>query len=137
MIFRSPYPDVSIPDVPLASFVLRHAERLADKPALIDASSGQILTYGALAKATRAVAAGLAHRGFRQGDVFAIYAPNCTDYAVALLAVASLGGIVTTVNPLATPDELARQLDDAGATALLTTPDLLDCARPAIVRTTV
>ena len=36
MIFRSPYPDVAIPDVPLTPFVLRHAERLADKPALID-----------------------------------------------------------------------------------------------------
>jgi acyl-CoA synthetase (AMP-forming)/AMP-acid ligase II len=137
MIFRSPYPDVTIPDVPLASFVLRHADRLADKPALIDASSGQTLTYGALAEATRAVAAGLAHRGFRRGDVFAIYAPSCLDYAVALLAVASLGGIVTTVNHLATADELARQLDDAGADFLLTTPHLLDCARPALARTAV
>ena len=30
MIFRSPFPEVAIPDVPLTSFVLRHAARLAD-----------------------------------------------------------------------------------------------------------
>ncbi|HEV8194473.1 MAG TPA: hypothetical protein VGP82_23725 [Ktedonobacterales bacterium] len=39
MIFRSPYPDVTVPDVPFAEFVLRHADRLADKPALIDGAS--------------------------------------------------------------------------------------------------
>src|SRR5262249_28654899 len=107
MIFRSPYPDVPIPDVSLTPFVLRPAPRLADMPSLIDASSGRTLTYGALAQEVRAVAAGLVHRGFRKGDVFGIYAPNCPEYAVALLAITSIGGIATTVNPLATADELA------------------------------
>ncbi len=27
MIFRSPYPDVAIPDMALTPFILRHAER--------------------------------------------------------------------------------------------------------------
>ena len=60
MIYRSPYPDVEIPDLPLASFVLRHAERLATKPALIDGPSGRALTYGELADGVRRVASGLA-----------------------------------------------------------------------------
>ena len=60
-----------------------------------------------------------------------MYAPNCPEYAVMLLAVASLGGIATTVNHLATADDLARQLDDAGATLLFTVPELLDRARAA------
>ncbi len=137
MIFRSPYPDVAIPDVSLAAYVLRHAERLADKPALIDASTGQTLTYGELAEATRAVAAGLAARGFTKGDVLGINAPSSPEFVVALLAAASLGGIVTTINPLATPDELARQLGDAGAGFLLTTPEILDRSRLAIARTLV
>jgi acyl-CoA synthetase (AMP-forming)/AMP-acid ligase II len=132
--FQSPYPDLTVPDVPLTSFVLRHADQLAEKPALIDASSGRSLTYGTLAEVTRAVAAGLGQQGFRHGGVLAIYAPNSLDYAVALLAVASLGGIVTTVNPLATADELARKLIDAGATSLLTTPELLERSRAEIGR---
>jgi acyl-CoA synthetase (AMP-forming)/AMP-acid ligase II len=137
MIFRSPFPDVTIPDVPLASFVLRHADRLRDRPALIDAESGSVLTYGDLAHAVGAAASGLAARGFGEGGVLGMYAPNCPEYAVALLAVASLGGAATTVNHLATADDLVRQLDDAGATLLFTVPDLLDRARAAAAATAV
>ena len=85
MIFRSPYPDVAIPDVPLTPFVLRHAERLANKPALIDGASGRTLTYGQLADGVRRVAVGLARRGFRKGDVFATVCPNVPEFAARLL----------------------------------------------------
>jgi acyl-CoA synthetase (AMP-forming)/AMP-acid ligase II len=131
MIFRSPSPDIAIPDTALTPFVLRHSERLADKAALIDGVTGRALTYGELAKAIDRTAAGLAKWGLRKGDVFAIYAANCLEYAVAFHAVASCGGIVTTINPAYTVDELAHQLVDAGAIALLTTPDLLEKARDA------
>jgi len=40
MIIRSPYPDVTIPDLPLAQFILRGATDHADKPALIDGAIG-------------------------------------------------------------------------------------------------
>ena len=40
MIYKSQFPDVAIPDTPLTPYVLRHAERLADKPALVDGASG-------------------------------------------------------------------------------------------------
>src|SRR3954470_4521147 len=112
MIFHSPFPDVTIPDAPLTSFVLRHADRLADQPALIDASTNRVLTYGELAHKVGAVASGLSARGIAKGSVVGMYAPNCAEYAVTLLAVASLGGIATTINPVATADDLARQLND-------------------------
>lgn len=131
MIFHSPYPEIAIPDTALTPFVLRHAKRLAGKAALIDGVTGRALTYGELAEAIDRTAAGLAERGLRKGDVFAIYAANCLEYAVAFHAVASCGGIVTTINPAYTVAELAHQLADAGAVALLTTPDLLEKARDA------
>ena len=70
-----------------------------------------------------------AARGFGKGDVFAIYAPNMPEYALAFLSVAMLGGINTTINPLYTADELAKQLDDSGAIYLVTAPPFLDKAR--------
>src|SRR5439155_437570 len=73
----------------------------------------------------------LAPRGFQKGDVFAIYSPNVLEYAVALHAVATLGGIATTANPLSTPRELALQLSDARAKYLVTIPQLLDHALEA------
>ena len=62
----------------------------------------------------------------RQGDVFAICAPNIPEYPLAFHAAVSLGGIVTGINPMWTAGEIARQLLDSGASYLLTTPDALD-----------
>lgn len=137
MIFRSPYPDVDIPDIPLQDFLFERAARFADKPALIDGPSGRALTYGDLVSAVRRTAAGLAARGFAKGDVFAIYSPNVPEYAIAFFGVASAGGINTTVNPLYTAAELRRQLLDSKATFMVTVPQFVDKATEAIAGTSV
>src|SRR5262249_42235903 len=129
--YRSPHPDVEIPDTPLTPFVLGRAEELADKPALIDGPSGRVVPYAALAAQIRALAAGLAARGFGKGDVFAVYLPNVPEYPVAFHGVALAGGMVTTVNPLYTVGELATQLRASGARWLLTIGPFLDVARQA------
>ena len=134
MIFRSPFPAVELPHVPLTPYVLRLAARLAEKTALIDGPTGRTLSYGQLAESVGQVATGLAARGFGRGDVLAIVAPNSIEYVVAFHAVTSLGGVVTTINPLSMVDDLAYQLNDAGATLLLTTPDLLEKASEAAAR---
>ena len=131
MIYRSPYPDVSIPNVALAPFLLQHAGRLAEKPAIIEGETGRTFTYAQLAEATRRVAAGLARHGIHKGDVLALYCPNGPEYIITLLALWTLGAVPTTINPLFTARELAYQLKDAGATSLLTAPDLLDKATEA------
>jgi acyl-CoA synthetase (AMP-forming)/AMP-acid ligase II len=128
MIFRSAFPDVTIPDESFTPFVLRHAERLADKPAVIDGVSGRTYTYGQVADAVRRVAASLAQRGFGKGDVLALYTPNLPEYLIPFLAVALLGGTTTTINPLYTVEELSFQLKDAGAKYLLTVPAVLEKA---------
>jgi len=133
-VFRSPFADVEIPDQPLTDHVLARARELGDKPALIEAATGRALTYEGLIGEVQAMAAGLAQLGFGKGDVFAHYAPNVPEYAVAFHGVASVGGINTTANPLLTPDELAQQLTDSGARFLVTVPQLLDKALAAAQR---
>ena len=88
MIFKSPFPDVVIPDAALTPEVLRHAARLGDKPAIIDIGSGTTYSYRELADRTRRAAAGLHARGFGKGDVLAIMSPNTADYPVAFHGVA-------------------------------------------------
>jgi acyl-CoA synthetase (AMP-forming)/AMP-acid ligase II len=130
-IVRSPFELPPIPETDLSSFALRHSPALGEKPALIDAASGRAISYGELTRLVRRAATGLAARGFRQGDVLAIYAPNLPEYAVAAHAVMSLGGLITTANPLYTPSELAKQLIDSKARAMVTVPPFLEQARQA------
>jgi acyl-CoA synthetase (AMP-forming)/AMP-acid ligase II len=82
-------------------------------------------------------ATGLAGRGFTKGERVALYSPNLPEYAVAFHAVASLGGVLTTVNPLYTAGELAKQLNDSGARFLVTVPAFLAAAREAAAQSTV
>lgn len=131
MIFRGPFPEVIIPEVPITSFVLQKVKERGDKPALIDGPSGRVVTYAKLAESISRVAAGLAKRGFKKGDVFGILSPNLPEYAIAFHAVASLGGISTTVNPLYIEHEIALQLKDAGAKFLVTVPQCLEKASRA------
>ena len=134
MIVRSRSADVTVPHVSITEYVLRQAQRLGDKPAIIDGPSGRVLTYRQLEDAIRRVATGLSRRGLRKGDVLAIYCPNCPEYAVVFHAVASIGAINTTVNPTYTADELATQLKDSGARFLVTVPAILDKAKEAAAR---
>jgi acyl-CoA synthetase (AMP-forming)/AMP-acid ligase II len=133
-MLRSQFPDVEIPDVSVTDFVLARAGGLGDKPALIDGLSGRTIAYAQLAELVRAGAAGLAERGFGKGDIFAHYAPNLPEYAVAFHAVATVGGVNTTANPLLTADELTAQLRDCGARLLVTVPDQLEKATAAAER---
>jgi acyl-CoA synthetase (AMP-forming)/AMP-acid ligase II len=123
--------DSEIPDVDLASFTLRRAKELGDKPALIDGPSGRAISYAELERSVHSFAAGLAARGFAKGDTFGIYMPNLPEYAVAFHGVVAAGGRCTTANPLYTARELGHQLADSGASMLLTIPAFLDVALEA------
>jgi acyl-CoA synthetase (AMP-forming)/AMP-acid ligase II len=134
MVIRSPQPEVTIPDVPLTPFVLGRAAKMGDRAALIDGPSGRTISHAQLADSVTRVGSGLAARGFGKGDVFALFCPNVPEFVVAFHAVASIGGIVTTINSLYTADEAALQLKDSGARFLLTVPPFMDRAADAAGR---
>ncbi|MFN2492605.1 MAG: AMP-binding protein [Pyrinomonadaceae bacterium] len=131
MIFTSPHASVEIPDVSLTDYVLRRAEALGNKPALIDGPTGRTYTYEQLPGYVRKLAAGLTRQGVTKGEVFAIYSPNLPEYALAFHAVATLGATTTMVPPLFTESETTEQLRDSKAKYLLTIPQLLERAREA------
>ena len=59
-------------------------------------------------------------------------APNIPEYAVVFHGVATAGGTVTTINPTYTPDEVRHQLQDSGATILVTVGMFRETAENAI-----
>src|SRR4029079_122704 len=111
--------------------VMHRAKELADKAALIDGPTGRKVTFQQLADSISIVAHNLAQRGFKKGEVFGILSANCPEYAIAFHAVATLGGIVTPMNPLYTRHEIAHQLRDSGARFLVTLPSFVEKAGEA------
>src|ERR1051325_2494742 len=102
MIFRSPYPDIAVPEVALHRFVLGDAAQRGARRALIAGPGGRVLTYAGLAAGVDRLAAGLAARGFGKGDVLGLFAPNLPEFALAFFGAVAAGGGGTPINRLST-----------------------------------
>jgi acyl-CoA synthetase (AMP-forming)/AMP-acid ligase II len=131
MIWTSPYPPVEVGGTTLHRMVLEAAARDGARPALVDGSSGMVVSYRLLAERVQGVAAGLGAGGFGPGEVLALWAPNLPQWAGVALGAMAAGGTVTGVTPAASERELAAQLADAGASVLVTIPSMVPAARPA------
>ncbi|WP_433563253.1 class I adenylate-forming enzyme family protein [Nocardia sp. CA-151230] len=70
--------------------------------------------------AVQRAAATLRGHGVGAGDVVAVRLPNTADLVVTLFAAWRLGAVVTPVNPALVADEVAFQVADAGAKAMVT-----------------
>ena len=131
MIFENNDPGVAVPKKDLTSVVLQRVDELGDKSALIDGTSGRALSYDELSSQIKHLAAGLNQRGFKKGDVCAVFCPNLPEYATIFLGVAAVGGINTTVNSLYSTNDLIHQFTDSRAKFLITIPAFMDRALPA------
>jgi acyl-CoA synthetase (AMP-forming)/AMP-acid ligase II len=133
----SRYPDTEIPQLSVPQFVLAGAAERADAPALIDGLTGETITHGQLATYVDRFAAALHARGLRKGDVVAVFSPNTIWYPVVFHGTAAAGCVVTPVNALYTPEEIAFQLRDSGAKVLITVSPFLDRALAAVEKAPV
>ena len=57
--------------------------------------------------------------GLTTGDRVAIQVPNCLAYPIAAMAVFKAGCVLVNVNPLYTPEEMAKQFADAEPSAIV------------------
>lgn len=71
------------------------------------------------------------HWNWQKGDVLAIFSPNAIDTPSVIWGTHWAGGAVSPANPGYTVQELAFQLKDAGARAMITLWPLLDVAKTA------
>jgi long-chain acyl-CoA synthetase len=77
------------------------------------------ISFGEVDALSKALAAWLQGRGLKRGARVAIMMPNVLQYPVAVAAVLRAGFIAVNVNPLYTARELAHQLNDSGAEAVI------------------
>jgi acyl-CoA synthetase (AMP-forming)/AMP-acid ligase II len=119
LIYRSPEPDIEIPDVAMPEYVMGGAAARGDHPAIIDGATGETTTYAELAAKVDAVAALLQSESIGKGDVVALVGPNSAEWGIAYHAILRAGGVVTPMNPLLTPEERGRQEGNAGSKMLI------------------
>jgi acyl-CoA synthetase (AMP-forming)/AMP-acid ligase II len=131
-VFHSEYADVPAVVEPIHDAVLgRAAAEFGDTIALVDGVNGTTVTYAQLDLFHRRIAASLADAGLRKGDVLALHSPNTVAYPSVFYGATRAGASVTTVHPLATAEEFAKQLRDSSARWIVTVSPLLEIARRA------
>ena len=109
----------------LVSLALAAAARVPARPALIDAPDGTTTSYAELADRLLRVASSLSALGVRRGDTVATLTPNASSWVVFSLGTMAAGCAVTGLNPLLTPEEIARQIRHSGAKLLAVASRLL------------
>ncbi|MEO8095847.1 MAG: AMP-binding protein [Pseudolysinimonas sp.] len=131
-MFRSPYPDETIPAVSIFDFLFGDlTPDDAQRIALVDGTSGAETTYGALKQQSELVAGALAARGIGIGDVVALHCPNVPAFATVFHGILRSGATATTVNALYTPEEITIQLRDSKAKMIFTVSPLYTHAHVA------
>ena len=92
--------------------------KFADRPAYHNL--GCTISYAELDQLSRDFAAFLQGLpGMASGERVAVMSPNLLQYPIALFGILRAGMTVVNVNPLYTPRELAHQLKDSGARAIV------------------
>lgn len=89
---------------------------------------GARMSYRALLEQTDRFAAALSALGVARGDRVGVLLPTCPQHIVAIFAVLRLGAIVSAHDPELEPEEIALQLRDSGAKAVV----LLDRLAPQL-----
>ncbi|MDG9720864.1 non-ribosomal peptide synthetase [Streptomyces sp. DH24] len=107
----------------LAGLFAAQAARTPDRPALV--AEDAELTYAELDERSGRLAALLAARGVRRGDVVAVAVPRSAALTVALLAALKAGAAYLPVETDYPAERIAYVLGDARPAVLVTTVDAL------------
>lgn len=118
MQLTPPPRSLDYPEVPVGSVLAGAAARWGSRTAF--AHGDQSLTFSQTYSAACRFANALRAEGIGRGDVVALHLPNCLAYPIAYYGTLLAGATFSPANPLLPPEDLAFQLADAGAVAVVT-----------------
>ncbi|KAK5111560.1 hypothetical protein LTR62_004856 [Meristemomyces frigidus] len=131
---KSKYPPIDIPNIGLWDFLFERKDRdfPDDKVIFADAVTNRSLTYANVKQTASDFGKGLrAVWDWQKGDVLGVYSANSIETPGVTWGCHFAGGIVSPANPGYTVHELAFQLKDSGAKALVTQMPQLEIALQA------
>jgi long-chain acyl-CoA synthetase len=106
------------PDVPLHEVLRRTAQNHPDRPAIV--FERRSITFSDLDSESNRLARGLRRLGLASGDRLGIFLPNCPEYETGFYAASKLGAVASPLNSSYREREITYQLNDTGASVLLT-----------------
>lgn len=105
-----------------ATVVTRHANVRPEATAVVH--EGRRRSYRELDEVASRLAGGLRREGVRDGDRVAVLLPNSLEFLEIYVAVMRLGAVFVPLNVRLAAEEVAYQLADCEASAIVTQPNL-------------
>src|SRR5579875_597017 len=128
-LFRPP---VEFPDVPYDHLLRMAAERNPDGPAII--YHDLILTYREVVSMVNSIANGLSGLGLKKGDHMCLFTTNRPEYTITFVAAATIGVVVSPMNPAYKEREIAYQLENSESKAILIQRELVPLLEIVLAR---
>ena len=116
----------------IPGLVARAADSFAAREALVDERAR--LTFAQLAKQIDRAGRALVASGIEPGDRVGIWAPNCTEWAIAALGISAAGGAIVPLNTRFKGAEARYVLERADVKLLFTVTDFLDTNYEKLLR---
>nr|WAU48309.1 4-coumarate: coenzyme A ligase [Gloriosa superba] len=124
-IYSSKHTPRSLPQDPFqdfVSFLFSHEHQ--GSTALIDSASGLLISYRELRGMVESISSGLHHHtSLSINQTVLILLPNTIFFPAIFLGALSTGAVVTTMNPLSSPEEIKKQARNCNAVMAFTSPD--------------
>ena len=105
------------PRMPLYGFLEQAAADFPDNRAL--SYLGRDISYAELDALVNRAANAFLGLGLERGDRVALYLANTPQFIISLYGALKIGAVVVPINPLLTAEEVAYELSDSGARALV------------------
>ena len=131
-LFRPP---IDFPEVPYDHLLRTAAARNPDRPAII--YHDLILTYREVVSMVNSIANGLRSLGLQKGDRICLLTLNRPEYTITFIAAASIGVVVSPMNPAYKDREIGYQLENSEANALLIQRELLPLLQTVLSQKTL
>ncbi|MGD2049649.1 MAG: long-chain fatty acid--CoA ligase [Chloroflexota bacterium] len=111
-------PNLTYPELTLPAALNQTARNYPGYPFII--FKGRSFTFQQINEAVDLFARALQKLGVGIGDRVAIHLPNCPQFVIVYYAILRLGALAVPCNPIYTAREMTHQLNDSGASAIVT-----------------
>nr|CAI5829801.1 unnamed protein product [Callosobruchus analis] len=134
-VLCSDHSDVTIPEITFHQYMYEKFQPFYKYTAVECSITGRKYTFEEVRVKSRNLSKSLRKKlKLEKDDIVAIFLPNIPEYIFCCLGIMEAGLVVTTMNPIYTAEEVAKQLLDSNAKAIITLnqSNLVNTAKTAI-----